>query len=174
MTRYDSIGHGYATVRKPDPRIASQINAALEDCRTIVNVGAGTADPIRKRTVIFTFDTSVGGFWLTDYFPEMIEIDAKAMPSISELRQHTGAIDVIDVPIPHDCIDGFWGAYWRRPEAYLQAEVRNGISLFSNLVHLESGVEQLRADLESGAWRERYASVLEKHELELGYRLLVA
>jgi hypothetical protein len=69
VTRYDSIGHSYAAVRKPDPRIASQINAALEDCRTIENVGAGTADPIRKRTVIFTFDTSVGGFWLTDYFP---------------------------------------------------------------------------------------------------------
>ena len=66
----------------------------------------------------------------------MIEIDAKAMLSFSELRQHMGGIDVIDVPIPHDCIDGFWGAYWRRPEAYLQAEVRKGISLFSNLVHL--------------------------------------
>jgi hypothetical protein len=81
----------------------------------------------------------------------MIEIDAKAMPSISELRLQMGGIDVIDVPIPYDCIDGFWGAYWRRPEAYLQAEVRNGISFFSNLAHLESGVEQLRADLESGA-----------------------
>ena len=87
MTRYNSIGHGYSVVRKTDPRIASQINAVLEDCRTIVNVGEGTADPIPKRTVVFTFDTSVVGFWLTDSFPEMIEIDSKAMPSISEQRQ---------------------------------------------------------------------------------------
>jgi hypothetical protein len=69
----------------------------------------------------------------------MIEIDAKAMPSISELRQQMGGIDVIDVPIPYDCIDGFWGAYWRRPEAYLQAEVRNGISFFPTW-HISSRV----------------------------------
>ena len=32
-----------------------------------------------------------------------------------------GAGEVVDVPIPHDCLDGFLGAFWRRPEAYLDA-----------------------------------------------------
>ena len=87
----------------------------------------------RKRTVILTFDTSVGGFWLTDYFPEILEVDSKTMPPISKIRRHLGDVAILDVPVPHDCTDGFLGAYWRRPEAYLQAEVRTGISLFSRL-----------------------------------------
>ena len=38
---------------------------------------------------------------------------------------------MIPVPIPHDCVDGLLGAYWRRPEAYLNAEIRSGISSFA-------------------------------------------
>ncbi len=40
--RYERIGHGYATTRHEDPRIAARIHAALGDARTLVNVGAGT------------------------------------------------------------------------------------------------------------------------------------
>lgn len=40
-TRYERIGHGYATTRREDPRIAARIHAALGDARTVVNVGAG-------------------------------------------------------------------------------------------------------------------------------------
>jgi SAM-dependent methyltransferase len=40
-TRYERIGHGYARLRREDPRIAERINAALGDARTVVNVGAG-------------------------------------------------------------------------------------------------------------------------------------
>ena len=41
-TRYDVIGHGYAAYRRPDPRIAAAVHAALGDARTVLNVGAGT------------------------------------------------------------------------------------------------------------------------------------
>jgi Methyltransferase domain len=41
-TRYERIGHGYARLRREDPRIAARIDAALGDARTVVNVGAGT------------------------------------------------------------------------------------------------------------------------------------
>ena len=41
VTRYDTIGRTYATTRQTDPRIGAQINAALGDARTVVNVGAG-------------------------------------------------------------------------------------------------------------------------------------
>ncbi|HEY5976734.1 MAG TPA: class I SAM-dependent methyltransferase [Solirubrobacterales bacterium] len=40
--KYDRIGHGYTAVRRPDPRIAARVEAALGDAETIVNVGAGT------------------------------------------------------------------------------------------------------------------------------------
>lgn len=38
---YDRHGVGYADVRRPDPRIAARVHAALGDARTVVNVGAG-------------------------------------------------------------------------------------------------------------------------------------
>ncbi|GAA0278558.1 class I SAM-dependent methyltransferase [Alteraurantiacibacter aestuarii] len=39
---YDVIGVNYADLRKPDPRIAVQIDAALGCAKTVLNVGAGT------------------------------------------------------------------------------------------------------------------------------------
>lgn len=41
MAIYDSIGRGYAALRRPDLRIASAIDAALGDAATIANIGAG-------------------------------------------------------------------------------------------------------------------------------------
>ena len=38
---YDTIGVDYANLRKPDARIAAQIDAALGNARSVVNVGAG-------------------------------------------------------------------------------------------------------------------------------------
>jgi SAM-dependent methyltransferase len=39
---YDRMGLGYGAVRRPDPRIAAQIEAALGDATSVLNVGAGT------------------------------------------------------------------------------------------------------------------------------------
>jgi hypothetical protein len=41
--RYDRIGRTYSRYRKPDPRIAARIAAAVGTARTIVNVGSGPA-----------------------------------------------------------------------------------------------------------------------------------
>ena len=53
MALYDNIGRQYAKFRRPDPRIASAIEAALGDAASVVNIGAGTGsyEP-RGRTVI--------------------------------------------------------------------------------------------------------------------------
>lgn len=40
-SRYDRIGVNYSDLRKPDPRIAAAIEAALGQSTTILNVGAG-------------------------------------------------------------------------------------------------------------------------------------
>jgi SAM-dependent methyltransferase len=40
-SRYDRIGLNYSDLRKPDPRIAAAIEAALGDAGTVLNVGAG-------------------------------------------------------------------------------------------------------------------------------------
>ena len=38
---YDNKGEGYASIRRPDPRIGAVIRAALGNARTVLNVGAG-------------------------------------------------------------------------------------------------------------------------------------
>ena len=39
---YERHGHSYSQFRRTDPRIAARIVSALEEARTVVNVGAGT------------------------------------------------------------------------------------------------------------------------------------
>jgi SAM-dependent methyltransferase len=48
---YDRIGIDYANLRRPDPRIARLIDAALGDALTVLNVGAGTGnyEPTRRQ-----------------------------------------------------------------------------------------------------------------------------
>jgi len=128
----------------------------------------------RRNVVILTFATSVGGFWLTDYFPEILEIDRHTMPAISAIERHLGTTRIFDVPIPHDCTDGLLGANWRRPHAYLDAGVRSATSVFSQIENPEPGLTRLRDDLESGVWRRRYGHLMSRTELDLGYRLVVA
>ena len=129
----------------------------------------------RDRIVVFTWDPASSGFWLVeDYFPELVAIDRPIFPSLDDFRRAWGAIDVQPVPIPHDCVDGFLGAYWRRPAAYLDAAVRAGISTFTKLRDIEAGVGRLRRDLEDGTWARRYGSLGARTELDLGYRLVVA
>src|SRR3989449_4764956 len=129
----------------------------------------------RDRIVILTWDPATSGFWLVDdYFPEIVEIDRPIFPSIEEFSRALGRVDVHTLPIPHNCVDGFLGAYWRRPHAYLDASVRSAISTFSKIHALEAGLTRLRRDLQDGTWERRYGDLLGRREIDLGYRLLVS
>src|SRR5512142_1895491 len=52
MVIYDTIGGSYTATRRPDPRIAARINAALGDARSVVNVGAGAGSYEPPQTVL--------------------------------------------------------------------------------------------------------------------------
>src|SRR3954471_3720924 len=52
MTVYDRIGRTYRTTRRPDPRIAAQVAAALAGMTSVVNVGAGTGSYEPAETVV--------------------------------------------------------------------------------------------------------------------------
>jgi SAM-dependent methyltransferase len=246
---YDRIGVGYSDVRRPDPRIAARIEAALGDAQTVLNVGAGTgsyeptdrdvtavepsaemiaqrpqgAAPVvqasaealpfednsfdaamaiisdhhwsdraaglgemvrvaRQRVLILNVDPGLAGsFWLTrDYLPGFIDLIPKPYLQRGywerELRDLLGEVEVFPVPVPHDCCDGFYAAYWRRPRAYLDPGVRNGISVFHALpeAEVEAAMERLRDDLDSGRWDERYGHLRELSELDVGLRLVAA
>jgi len=80
------------------------------------------------------------------------------------------------VLIPWDCADGFFEAYWRRPEAYLDENVRRGISVWASVGPdaEQRAVRSLRHDLASGRWVERNRDLLDLEAAELGLRLLIA
>ena len=77
--------------------------------------------------------------------------------------------------MPHDCTDGFFGAYWRRPEAYLDPDVRGSISGLARLGEhgVRPAIERLAVDLSSGVWDRRYGHLHALEEIDLGYRLVI-
>jgi SAM-dependent methyltransferase len=132
----------------------------------------------RRRVAILTVDLAPwSAFWLVaDYVPAIAELDRVRLGPISDLRQALGATRVVPVPVPHDCRDGFTGAFWRRPRAYLDPAIRAGMSTIQNLspAEVEPGLRRLREDLESGEWERRHGRLLRLDALDLGYRLVVA
>lgn len=129
----------------------------------------------RQRVTVFTWDPDASGFWLTErYFPEILQIDRRIFPTRAEFEEALGPIRVSPVEIPHDCTDGFLGAYWRRPFSYLDAEVRAAISTFSKISGVEDGLARLARDLETGVWQEHFGRLRFRESLDLGYRLVVA
>ncbi|MEZ5977404.1 MAG: class I SAM-dependent methyltransferase [Planctomycetota bacterium] len=113
-----------------------------------------------------------GRFWLLDYFPEIEAIDARIFPTERELSEVLGPIESTPVPIPWDCVDGFLCAYWRRPAAYLDADVRLAISSFSKIEDASDGLARLEEDLRTGAFERRYAKQLAREWCDFGYRVV--
>lgn len=224
---YGRIGTVYGDYRVADARIAAQVNAALGDARTVLNVGAGTGSyeptdrivtavepsaTMRARRPAFlpaavdtdvehlpfadrSFDAAMGtftvhqwkdlalglaqvrrvtrgpavfltcdparlaGYWLNDYAPEVIEVEASRYPPISALASGLGGgTQVFPVPIPLDCTDGFNDAYYGRPDMLLNPAARLACSAWSFVE--PSAVarfeRRLARDLESGAWDARF------------------
>lgn len=127
----------------------------------------------RRRIVLFTWDPQAPNSWLGDYFPQLIDADRARFPTLTALRATLGDIESVPVKIPHDCTDGFMGAYWRRPSAYLDPSVRSAISSMAGGVSALA-LSQLADDLTTGAWERKYGQVLTREEMDLGYRLVVA
>lgn len=141
-----------------------------------VDIEGGLKEALRvsgKRVLLLTWVGFVNHFWLLDYFPEIKAIDESMFPSIEQLSSWLGPIDIITVPIFHDCTDGFLCAHWRHPEAYLDAGVRRAISTFSRVKNINEGLARLKADLDSGLWEKCYGHLLEEEAIDFGYRLVI-
>jgi len=137
---------------------------------------------VAHRVVVFTFEVVFAPeandgdrFWLTrDYLPEVGDLPVVPL-CLTEAARAIGA-RIEPVLIPWDCADGFFEAYWRRPEAYLDEQVRRGISVFTRVGPdaEQRAVRNLRDDLESGRWAERNRDLVALEQADLGARLLIA
>ncbi|HET6865067.1 MAG TPA: class I SAM-dependent methyltransferase [Solirubrobacteraceae bacterium] len=136
----------------------------------------------RHRIVLFNANPAEAErFWLTtEYLPEFLELirPGYRVPGTWEnvFRELLGNVDFAPVPVPHDCRDGFYSAYWRRPEAYLDPRVRSGTSVFAQVScgAVDRAIDALGADLETGRWQERHRELLSMDELHLGFYLITA
>lgn len=145
-----------------------------------IDLAAGLAEMqrvARRRIVILTWDQEVWEtFWLVrEYLPCVRDIDRRRA-RFTEVLTLLEAPRVATVAIHHDCVDGFFGAWWRRPAAYLDTRIQAGISTFSLMPveERDEGLGRLRADLESGRWQAQHADLLALEALDLGYRIIVA
>jgi len=128
----------------------------------------------RGRIVLLTFDPSHRP-WLTDYLPELVRLDEAHLPAMSDYERWLGPVQIAPLLVPHDCSDGFLYAYWRRPGAYLDPRIRSGSSSFWAMGNsVESGLERLRRELQTGEWERRYAELLTRDAYDAGYRIVVA
>ena len=132
----------------------------------------------RHRIIIYTWDPACyDAFWLgAHYLPEVRDLDLPRFPSMDEFARCLGEVESHPVPIPHDCVDGFLGAYWRRPAAYLDPHVRRAMSGLAQLPQkiVEVAMTRLADDLRSGRWDEQFGWLRKLESIDLGYRLIIA
>ncbi|QKQ74703.1 class I SAM-dependent methyltransferase [Nostoc sp. TCL240-02] len=150
----------------------SHLEKAFQEMHRIIKNGA---------IVLLTFDIRLAQkIWLYDYFPFLWEDALRFLPlneQINLIQSNTKRrVEAIPLLLPYDLSDLFAAAGWRRPELYLQPEVRAGISSFAlaNQNLIEQGVKLLAADLSSGEWSKKYDDIHNLTEIDIGYRFIRA
>ncbi len=139
--------------------------------------GLAELSRVSDRQVIVMSDPVIGrSFWLAEYFPEMFDLESEQRaPTVATVAVQFRDVQVEVLEIPSTCSDGFCGAYWSRPEAYLDPRVRIGISSLAQLSPeaIRRGVQRLGEDLGSGRWDTRHGRLRALESYDLGYRLLM-
>ncbi|MDN3582905.1 class I SAM-dependent methyltransferase [Mucilaginibacter flavus] len=130
-----------------------------------------------NQVLIMTFDPeALDNFWNAGYFPELIAVEKARYPTVDFITEALGGIsEVIEIPIPLDCVDGFQEAFYGRPEAFLRKEVRQAQSAWG---FLPAGMEdelvkRLADDLQSGEWDKQYAHYRQQPTFNCALRLIV-
>ena len=131
----------------------------------------------KKQVLVMTFDPEqLDNFWNVNYFPELIEVEKARYPTIEFIKNSLGRnCEVISIPIPLDCVDGFQEAFYGRPEAFLEKEVRLSQSAWG---FLPKGVEEklvqsLEVDLKSGEWDKKYGHFRIQPTFTCALRLII-
>src|SRR5436190_15648990 len=131
----------------------------------------------RGPVVVFTFELGSLAAWQKDYLREGLELERPRFPTISAVAAGLGGRTRVErVPTPADCADGFFEAFWNRPEALLDPAVRGSQSMWRLLDEGDEQriVERLEADLASGAWDAAHGHLRGQPELDGSLRLVVS
>lgn len=243
---YDKLGQKYSGYRQTEPGIATYVNKALGNAKTVLNVGAGAGsyEPTdryvvavepslvmrqqrlannkipainakgdnlpfddnsfdatmamvtihhwpdmdkglkelrrvtKEQVIIMTFDPdALDNFWNVHYFPELIAVEKARYPTIEFIKKSLGGnCEVVEVPIPLNCVDGFQEAFYGRPEAFLEKEVRLSQSAWGFLSEevQDRLVKALEDDLNSGEWDRKYGHFRTEPTFTCALRLIIS
>ncbi len=132
----------------------------------------------KHQVVVMTFDPdALDNFWNVHYFPEVIAVEKARYPSINFITGCLGGhCRVVPIPVPFDCADGFQEAFYGRPEAFLQQEVRAAQSAWGFIPTEQQQVlvKRLADDLASGEWDRKYGHYRQEPFFTCALRLIIA
>lgn len=131
----------------------------------------------RGPVVVFTFDLDALPAWQHDFLAEGLEREKPRFGPIERVATMLGGRTRIEaIPTPGDCVDGFFEAFWRRPEALLDPEVRACQSMWQVVGPEAEGrmVARLAAALESGEWDAAHGHLREQRNFDGALRLVIS
>jgi SAM-dependent methyltransferase len=158
------------------------VDAAMA-CATIHHwspAAAGLAEMrrvARGPVVIFTLELACVPQWQCEYLAEGIASQQSLFPTIAEICDVLGGdVRVESVPTPGDCVDGFFEAFWRRPEALLDPAVRASQSMWSAVApEVEQRmVDRLADGLASGRWDADHGHLRQQAQYDGSVRVIVS
>jgi SAM-dependent methyltransferase len=132
----------------------------------------------RRRIVVVTMDLDVArDLWIfRDYLGKVLAGHGRRFPAISDLVELVPGAQATPLLVPSDCSDGFMVAYWARPEAYLDPQLRRAASpwLETDPWLTDRALTRLANDVRTGAWDRRHGRLRETALLDVGLRLVIA
>lgn len=131
----------------------------------------------RGPVVIFTFELDALPAWQLEFLREGVARERPRFPALGDIAAALGGRTRIErIPTPGDCEDGFFEAFWRRPEALLDPAVRSAQSVWALLEPdvEERIVQRLGAALESGAWDAAHGHLREQDSFDGALRLVIS
>jgi len=131
----------------------------------------------RGPVVVFTFDLEHLPAWQLELLAEGIELERPRFPAIAEVERALGGRTRVEhIPTPADCADGFFEAFWARPEALLDPAIRASQSMWTLLEPAVEDriVKRLAAALDSGAWDAEHGHLREQESFDGSLRLVVS
>jgi SAM-dependent methyltransferase len=131
----------------------------------------------RGPVVVFTFELEALPPWQLEFLREGVELERPRFPSMAAVEAALGGRTRVErIPTPADCADGFFEAYWNRPEALLDPRVRASQSLWALLEpEVEARIlSRLAEALESGAWDAAHGHLRREHSFDGALRLVIS
>jgi SAM-dependent methyltransferase len=131
----------------------------------------------RGPVVVFTFELEALPPWQLEFLREGVELERPRFLTIPAVEAALGGRTRVErIPTPADCTDGFFEAYWNRPEALLDRRVRASQSLWALLGPEveERIVTRLAEALESGGWEAEHGHLRQASAYDGALRLVIS